>query len=95
MSGLPDIFCPDMSDFADSNIVSYGRIVDGTLDTSDKEKVIFFPVTDVKSFKEILNHIEGIGYKNVMIHVHGDELFDLALEVFKEVKNIKEKENMV
>jgi predicted amidohydrolase YtcJ len=30
-----------------------------------------------------------------MIHVNGDELFDLALKVFEEVKNMKLNENLL
>jgi hypothetical protein len=89
VSGMKDILCPNMDSLADASIVSYGRIFDGTLDLSDKTKIIFFPVVNIESFKEILNEVRLMGYNNIMIHVHGDQLFDLALDVFKEVKNIK------
>jgi len=95
VSGLPDILCPNMDSFADASIVSYGRIVDGTLDPSDKTKIIFFAVVNLQSFREILNQVKENGYQNVMIHVYGDELFDLALEVFKEVKKIKAGEDVL
>ena len=82
-----------MDNFGDANIVSYGRILEGKLDPSDKTKIIFFYVKDIQSFKEILKDVEERGYNNIMIHVLGDDLFDLALKVFEEVKNIKLKEN--
>lgn len=89
VSGMKDSLCPNMDNLADANIVNYGRLVNGTLDTSDKTKILFFLVRDIESFRTIVKHIKENGYNNIMIHVNGDELFDLALEVFKEVKNIK------
>lgn len=93
VSGISDSICPDMSKFGDANIVNYGRLKNGTLDTSDKTKILFFLVQDIESFKIILEDVKENGYNNIMIHVDGDELFDLALEVFKEVKKIKLSEN--
>jgi hypothetical protein len=90
-----------MDSLGDANIVSYGRIFDGTLDPSDKTKIIFFPVLNIELFREILADIKARGYNNIMIHAHSydqpdeDKLFDLALEVFKEVKNMKLNENLL
>ena len=96
---MQDSLCPNMDSFGDANIVSYARMFDGTLDPSDKTKIIFFPVLNIKLFKEIFAEIKAKGYNNIMIHAHSydhfddDKNFDLALEVFKEVKNIKLNEN--
>jgi predicted amidohydrolase YtcJ len=84
-----------MDSLADANIVNYGRLVSGTLDTSDKTKILFFIVRDIESFRTIIKHIKENGYNNIMIHVNGDELFDLALKVFEEVKNMKLNENLL
>ena len=89
VSGMSDTICPDMSNFGDANIVNYGRLTNGTLDPSDKTKILFFLVQDIESFRTVVKHIKENGYNNIMIHVDGDELFDLALEVFKEVKKMK------
>jgi hypothetical protein len=94
ISGLPESICPNMDSLADANIVSYGRIFDGTLDPSDKTKIIFFPVINIELFKEILADIKSRGYNNIMIHLEGeysDSAF--ALKIFEEVKNIKLNEN--
>lgn len=93
VSGMSDSICPNMENFGDANIVNYGRLTNGTLDTSDKTKILFFLVQDIESFKKIVQDIKKNGYNNIMIHVDGDELFDLALEVFKEVKRMKMIEN--
>lgn len=93
VSGMSDSICPNMENFGDANIVNYGRLTNGTLDTSDKTKILFFLVQDIESFKKIVQDIKENGYNNIMIHVDGDELFDLALEVFKEVKRMKMIEN--
>jgi hypothetical protein len=101
VSGMQDSLCPNMDSLADANIVSYGRIFDGTLDPSDKTKIIFFPVLNIELFREILADIKARGYNNVMIHTHSydkpdeDKLFDLALKVFEEVKNIKLNEDLL
>jgi hypothetical protein len=101
VSGMQDSLCPNMDSLGDANIVSYGRIFDGTLDPSDKTKIIFFPVLNIELFREILADIKARGYNNIMIHAHSydqpdeDKLFDLALEVFKEVKNMKLNENLL
>jgi hypothetical protein len=101
VSGMQDSLCPNMDSLGDANIVSYGRIFDGTLDPSDKTKIIFFPVLNIESFKTILAEIKSKGYNNVMIHAHSydqpdeDKMFDLALEVFKEVKSMKLNENLL
>lgn len=89
VSGLEDEFCPDMSKYSDANIVSYGRLVDGTLDKSDKTKIIFVPINNIQDLYDKIEDIKNFGYKNIMIHVHGDEMFSLALEIFKEIKKIK------
>ena len=100
ISGMQDSLCPNMDSLGDATIVSYARIFDGTLDPSDKTKIIFFPVLNIELFKEILADIKAKGYNNVMIHAHSyehlddDKNFDLALEVFKEVKNIKLNESL-
>jgi hypothetical protein len=95
VSGMKDSICPNMDSLADANIVNYGRLVSGTLDTSDKTKILFFIVRDIESFRTIIKHIKENGYNNIMIHVNGDELFDLALKVFEEVKNMKLNENLL
>ena len=101
VSGMQDSLCPNVDSLADANIVSYGRIFDGTLDPSDKTKIIFFPVLNIELFREILAEIKARGYNNVMIHAHSydepdeDKLFDLALKVFEEVKNIKLNEKLL
>jgi hypothetical protein len=95
VSGIKDSICPNMDSLADANIVNYGRLVSGTLDTSDKTKILFFLVRDIESFRTIVKHIKENGYNNIMIHVNGDELFDLALKVFEEVKNMKLNENLL
>jgi hypothetical protein len=101
VSGMQDSLCPNMDSLADANIVSYGRIFDGTLDPSDKTKIIFFPVLNIELFREILADIKARGYNNIMIHAHAydqpdeDKLFDLALKVFEEVKNIKLNEDIL
>jgi hypothetical protein len=94
ISGSSDDACPNLDNLGDATIVRYGSLLEGNVDPSDKTKIIFFPVVDIKSFKETLNDIKEKGYNNVMIHVHGDKLFDLALEVFKEVKNISRNEGL-
>lgn len=99
ISGMQDNLCPNMDSLGDANIVSYARMHDKTLDLSDKTKIIFFPVVNMNSFKEILAEVKAKGYNNIMIHAHSyehfddDKNFDLALEIFKEVKNIKLNEN--
>jgi hypothetical protein len=95
VSGMKDSICPNMDSLADANIVNYGRLVSGTLDTSDKTKILFFLVRDIESFRTIVKHIKENGYNNIMIHVNGDELFDLALKVFEEVKSMKLNENLL
>jgi hypothetical protein len=95
VSGMKDSICPNMDSLADANIVNYGRLVSGTLDTSDKTKILFFLVRDIESFRTIVKHIKENGYNNIMIHVNGDELFDLALKVFEEVKNMKLNESLL
>jgi hypothetical protein len=95
VSGMKDSICPNMDSLADANIVNYGRLVSGTLDTSDKTKILIFLVRDIESFRTIVKHIKENGYNNIMIHVNGDELFDLALKVFEEVKNMKLNENLL
>jgi hypothetical protein len=89
VSGFPDDLCPQMSNFGDCNIVSYGRLVEGKLNDLDKNKVIFFPVYKIEQFKERMEHIKQNGYNNIMIHTDGEKDFDLALEVFNEVKKLK------
>jgi hypothetical protein len=99
VSGMQDSLCPNMDSLADANIVSYSRMFDGTLDPSDKTKIIFFPVLNIELFREIFTEVKAKGYNNIMIHAHSydhfddDKNFDLALKVFEEVKNIKLKEN--
>jgi len=96
ISGLPDSICPNMDSLADANIVSYGRVFDGTLDPSDKTKIIFFPVINIELFKEILADIKSRGYNNIMIHLEGEYSDSpFALKIFEEVKNIKLNENAV
>jgi hypothetical protein len=101
VSGMQDNLCPNMDTLADASIVSYGRIFDGTLDPSDKTKIIFFPVLNIELFKEILADIKSKGYNNIMIHAHSyekadeDELFELSLKVFEEVKSMKLNENLL
>jgi len=91
ISGQSDDICPNMDSLGDANIVLYPRLLEaGLLDSYDKSAIIFFPVEDIKSFKDTFNDLKRRGYQNIMIHVHGDSLFDLALEVFKEVKNINQ-----
>ena len=97
VSGMQDSLCPNMDSLADASIVSYGRIFDERLDTSDKTKIIFFPVLNIELFKEILSDIKSKGYNNVMIHLDGDheDPFGFALKIFEEVKNIKLSENVL
>jgi hypothetical protein len=88
-SGLSDDICPNIEKFGDCNIVSYGRLVEGKLNDLDKNKVIYFPAVSVSNFKERVAEIKEKGYNNIMTHTNGDEDFDLALEIFKEVKKLK------
>ena len=81
--------CPQISEFGDCNIVSYGRLVEEKLNNFNKNGMIFFPVYKIEQFKERLDHIKQNGYNNIMIHTDGDKDFDFALEVFKEVKKLK------
>lgn len=90
ISGLADDICPKMSDFGDANIVSYGRFVEGKLDGYSKDTTIFFPVEKISDLHERMNIVKQAGYNNIMIHVYGDELFELALDIFKEVKSINQ-----
>jgi hypothetical protein len=87
-SGLSDSICPNIENFGDSNIVSYGRLIEGKLDNFDKNKIIFFPAVSVSNFKEKVAEIKQKGYNNIMTHTSGDTDFSLALEIFKEVKKL-------
>jgi hypothetical protein len=89
VSGFPDDLCPQMSNFGDCNIVSYGRLFEGKLNNFKKNGMIFFPVYKIEQFKERMEHVKQNGYSNIMIHTDGDGDFDLALEVFNEVKKLK------
>ena len=96
ISGLSDSLCPNIDSLGDANIVSYGRIFDGTLDPSDKTKIIFFPVINIELFKEILADIKSRGYNNVMIHAEGEHSDSpFVLNIFEEVKNIRLNENVL
>jgi hypothetical protein len=86
VSGFSDELCPDLEDFGDANILSYGHLHAGRLDPSDLDKIIFFPVRSIEDFREKIAEIKSKGYKNVMFHTNGDRDFDLALKVFEEVK---------
>jgi len=85
VSGMPDEMCPNLDSFGDATIVNYGRIVDKTLDTSDKTKIIFLPFSD--QFEEELNIIKGHGYDNIMLHVYENTDFDRAMAAVKKIKS--------
>jgi hypothetical protein len=88
ISGLSDSICPNIENFGDSNIVSYGTLIEGKLNNFDKNKIIFFPAVSVSNFKEKVAEIKQKGYNNIMTHTNGDTDFSLALEIFKEVKKL-------
>ena len=89
LSGMLDDICPNMLDFGDANIVSYARLVEGKLKGYNKDTIIFFPVSSIKTLHDRINHVKSEGYNNIMIHTDGDTDFELATRVFKEIKSIK------
>ena len=88
LSGMVDDTCPNMLDFGDANIVSYGRLFEGKLEGYSKETIIFFPVSNIKSLYDRINDVKNAGYNNIMIHTDGDQDFELATRVFKEIKSL-------
>jgi hypothetical protein len=84
ISGMSDDICPDLDSFGDCTIVNYSRVVDKTLDHSDKTKIIFLPFSDY--LEEELKIIKGLGYNNVMTHVLDKKDFDRALATVKNIK---------
>lgn len=88
ISGIADGICPKMLEFGDANIVSYGRLVEGKLQGYSKDTIIFFPATSIEHFYERLGKVKDAGFNNIMIHTNGDEDFELATRVFKEIKTL-------
>jgi len=88
ISGIADEICPKMSELGDANIVSYGRLVEGKLEGYSKDTIIFFPAPSIEDFYERLNRVKNAGFNNIMIHTDGDQDFELALEIFKEIKTL-------
>ena len=89
LSGMVTDICPNMLDFGDANIVSYAMLVEGKLEGYNKDTIIFFPVSSIKTLHDRMNHVKSAGYNNIMIHTDGDTDFELATRVFKEIKSIK------
>jgi hypothetical protein len=88
VSGMSDEICPKMSEFGDANIVSYGRLVEGKLEGYSKDTIIFFPAPSIEDFYERLGQVKDAGFNNIMIHTNGDQDFELATRVFKEIKSL-------
>jgi hypothetical protein len=88
VSGMSDEICPKMSEFGDANIVSYGRLVEGKLEGYSKDTIIFFPAPSIEDFYERLGKVKDAGFNNIMIHTNGDQDFELATRVFKEIKTL-------
>jgi len=101
ISGMVDDLCPHMLDFSDANIVAYHRLTEGKLEGYSKDTIIFFTVTDIKTFHERIDYIKSAGYNKIMLQtpfsghpsipysqIEADADFDLAKLVFKEVAHM-------
>ena len=88
LSGMVTDICPNMLDFGDANIVSYGRLFEGKLEGYSKDTIIFFPVSNIKSLYDRIDDVKKAGYNNIMIHTDGEADFELATRVFKEIKSL-------
>jgi hypothetical protein len=88
ISGMADEICPKMLEFGDANIVSYRKLVEGKLEGYSKDTIIFFPAPSIEDFYERLNKVKDAGFNNIMIHTNGDQDFELATRVFKEIKTL-------
>jgi hypothetical protein len=89
ISGLADYLCPNLLDFGDANIVSYGLFLAGKLEECSKDTIISFPVSSIKTLHERMNHLRSAGYNNLMINLDDPNDFELALKIFKEIKSIQ------
>lgn len=89
VSGLEDDLCPDIVRYSDANIVSHARLSDGTLDQTDKTKIIFVPIKSIPDLYDKIEDIQSHGYNNIMMHIDIDDESFSALDIFKEIKKIK------
>jgi hypothetical protein len=88
ISGLPDDICPNMLDFGDANIVSYGLLLAGKLDGCSKDTIISVEVSSIETLHEKINHVKDAGFNGIMIHPDDPHDFGLAKKIFKEVKSL-------
>ena len=91
ISGMPDDICPNMLDFADGNIVSYGLLASDKLGGYSRDAIISIPVTSIEMLRERMNHARSEGFENIMIHIDERDSLDWVLtkKIFEEIKSLK------